>query len=133
MSIEAKDRAALDAAMERYLGALNALDETQFVACFRENCLLRDPYGVILYEGHNGVHDYFRTMRDTWQTFHIQPGRVYYGGSERVAFTWEVTATAHNGKSAHFDGIAVMTLEGLLIDGLESYWDAAAMFEQIKE
>lgn len=72
-------------------------------------------------------------MVDTWQAFHLEPGRTYYGWPERIVFAWEVTATAHNGKQARYDGITVLEVEGSLIDGLESYWDAAAMFEQIKD
>lgn len=44
MGTEANNRAVLDTALRAYVGALNALDEAAFIACFRDNCLLRDPY-----------------------------------------------------------------------------------------
>lgn len=133
MVTEAKDKAVLDAALQRYLSALNALNEEQFMACFRENCIVRDPYGSLLYEGQDGLHNYFRTLADTWQAYIVKIGNVYYGGRERIVFPWEVEAVARSGKSARFDGVSVITLEGDLIDGLEGYWDAAAAFEQIRE
>lgn len=131
--LEPEQKAVLDAALARYVVALNALDVSRFMACFRSNCVVRDPYGASLYEGGNGLRQYFETMVDTWQAFTLTPGAVYYGGPERIVFTWTVDATAKNGKAAHYDGITVITLEGEAIDGLESYWDAPAMFEQIKD
>lgn len=128
-----EQKAILDNAVANYAAALNALNEDQFLACFRGNCVVRDPFGVSLYEGEDGLRLYFHTMQSTWAQFEITPLKLYYGGRERVVFGWEATATAHNGKQAHYDGINVMTLEGTLIDGLESYWDAPAMFEQIKD
>ncbi len=128
-----ENKSGLDQAVARYVAALNALDEARFLAIFRANCVVRDPYGASLYEGEDGLRMYFHTMQSTWKTFELRPLKVHYGGQERVVFTWEVTATARNGKQAHFDGVNVMTLEGDLIDGLEAYWDAAAMFEQIRD
>ncbi len=112
---------------------MNALDEARFLSGFRSNCVVRDPFGLSLYEGEDGLHQLFATLLDTWQAYAITPGKTYYGGPERIVFTWAAQATARNGKTAVFDGISVMTLEGDLIDGLEAYWDALAMFEQIKD
>ncbi len=126
-------KAKLDEAVEEYVAALNDLDAGRFLACFRGNCLVRDPHGSSIYRGTDELHQYIDTMRNTWSSFQLAPGRRYYGGSGRVAFTWEASATAHNGKTATFDGITVLTLESGLIDGLEAYWDAPAMFEQIKD
>ncbi len=131
--LEPEHRATLDSAVDRYVAALNALDEKRFLACFRGNCVVRDPYGVSLHEGADGLHQHFATLVGTFQAYTIRPGRRYYGGPERVVFTWEAEATARNGKTARFDGITVLTLEGELIDGLEAYWDASAMFEQIRD
>ena len=131
--MEPSDKANLDTVLDCYLAAMNALDESRFLACFRENALLRDPYGAFRYEGHDGLHQYFQTMTDTWQTFTMAIDRRFYGGPERVAFLWTVTATAKNGKEARYEGVGILTVEGALIDGLESYWDAAAMFGQIKD
>jgi ketosteroid isomerase-like protein len=131
--LKPEKKAALDAALARYVAALGALDEKKFLACFRSNCVVRDPYGVSIYEGADGLRQLFATLADTWQSYTVRPGQVYYGGSERIVFTWEVEATARNGKAARFGGISVMTLEKELIDGLEAYWDAPAMFDQIKD
>ncbi|GEM_PF-2201556 len=131
--VDSEQKAVLDAAMQRYLAALNEMDEDRFLACFRHNCVVRDPYGLSLYEGEIGLRQYFDTLSDTWQAYQMTPGKVYYAGPERIVFTWEVTATARNGKTAQFDGVNVLTLEGDLIDGLEAYWDAPAMYEQIKD
>lgn len=131
--LEPEVKATLDAALARYVAAMNALDEDQFLSGFRSNCVVRDPYGMSLYEGENGLHQLFATLLDTWQAYTLMPGKIYYGGLERIVFTWTAQATAHNGKTASFEGIGVMTLEGDLVDGLEVYWDAPAMFEQIKD
>ena len=128
-----EQKAILDNAVTSYIAALNALNEDQFLVCFRSNCVVRDPYGVSLYEGEDGLRLYFHTMQSTWATFEITPRTLYYGGRERVVFVWEVSAKAHNGKPVRYEGINVLTLEGALIDGLEAYWDAPAMFEQIKD
>lgn len=124
-------RQTLDAALAAYVAALNALDEQRFFACFRSNCVVRDPYGTSIYEGPDGLQEYFKTIHATWQSLTLTPEQVYYGGAERIVWSWTATGTAANGKTATFTGIMVMTLEGDLIDGLESYWDAAAVVEQI--
>jgi ketosteroid isomerase-like protein len=131
--LEPEKKATLDAAVSKYVAALNALDADRFVACFRKNCVVRDPYGISIYQGQTELRQYFQTMQDTWQAFELRPGHVFYGGRERVVFTWTAFATARNGKSARYNGINVLTLEGELIDGLEAYWDAPAMFAQIRD
>lgn len=130
--LDPEQKAVLDDVIARYTDALNALDEDRFIACFRQNCVVRDPVGYSIYHGGDQLRQYIQTMIDTWQAFQFVPEKVFYGGAERVAFTWHVIATARNGSTAQYDGISVVTLRGPVIDGLEAYWDAQAMFEQIK-
>lgn len=122
----------LTALLARYVAALNALDTDAFLICFSMNCVVRDPYGMSIYHGGDELRQYMATVTETWQSFHLTPGDTYLGGDDRIVFAWAVTAIARGGRSAAFEGITVLTIKAGLIDGLESYYDAQAMFAQIQ-
>ena len=127
--LTAEQQSVLDTAMARYVAALSALDEQAFLSCFRNNCVVRDPYGISIYRGGDELRQYFQTLKDTWQAFTITPGQVYYGGHERIVFLWVADATAKNGKSVRYEGVNVLTLEGDLIDELESAFESSSRRE----
>jgi hypothetical protein len=71
-------------------------------------------------------------MERTWATFAMTPAAGYATG-DRVAVPWHATATARNGKTAHFAGVNVFTLDGAgKISQLDGYWDFEAMVAQIR-
>lgn len=115
----------------RYIAALNALDREAFLSLFRANCVVRDPYGLSIYHGGDELRQYVQTMLDTWRHYTLTPGPLITGGVDRVVFGWGVNATAQDGRTVEFEGITVLTINEGLIDGLESYYDAHAMFAQI--
>ncbi|MFC1959875.1 nuclear transport factor 2 family protein [Chloroflexota bacterium] len=128
-----QEQTVLDGALASYVAAMNALESDHFLSLFRRNCVVRDPYGMSIYRGVAELRQYCETRAATWASFMLTPAATYYGGHERIVFAWAARATAQNGKTVTYDGITVLTLEGELIDGLEAYWDAASMFEQIKD
>ncbi|MBN2469396.1 MAG: nuclear transport factor 2 family protein [Anaerolineae bacterium] len=132
MSFLRESHSTLAALAQRYIAALNALDTDAFLTCFSINCVVRDPYGVSIYHGGDELRQYMLTMTRTWQALQLAPGAIYYGGDDRVVFSWAVQATAWNGRAAVFEGITVLTVKQDLIDGLESYYDAQVMFAQIQ-
>lgn len=115
----------------RYVAALNALDNDAFLNCFRANCVVRDPYGLSIYHGGDELRQYIRTMIDTWRQYTLTPQTFIAGGKDRVVFGWVVNAVAQDGQPVEFEGITVLTIKEGLIDGLESYYDARAMFAQL--
>jgi hypothetical protein len=61
----------------------------------------------------------------------MRPSEAYMSGN-RTAVRWSATGTSQSGKTAHFEGINVFTVndEGL-ISRLEGYWDIKGMVAQI--
>jgi steroid delta-isomerase len=123
--------ATMISACERYFSALRALDRAAYLDAFSAGAEVRDPYGGRAFVGPDGLNKWFNGMERTWARFDVQPGEFIVTGN-RVAVPWKVTAQAKNGKEARFDGINVFTVgEDGLLSGLEGYWDAQAMMDQI--
>lgn len=118
--------------IENYRQALNSLDRAAYAACFTPDAVLSDPYGPRVLQGVEGVHKFFDGMERTWRAFQMTYGDAF-ASADRVAVSWQVEATAHSGKTAHFAGINVFTLaQDGLINRLEGYWDFKAMAAQLK-
>lgn len=125
------DNSADHSAVNRYFTALNAIDREACLACFSEDAVILDPYGGRPLQGTPGLHKFMDGMERTWSSFNMIPD-VPFVAAERVAVSWQCTATAKSGKVAHFAGIDVFTLnEAGLISRLEGYWDFQAMVAQI--
>lgn len=116
---------------DSYFAALNGLDREAYLACFAENALLQDPYGGRPLQGTTGLHKFMDGMERTWASFQMTPGDAHAAG-DRVAIPWRCTAVAKSGKTAHFAGVNVFTIdESGLISQLDGYWDFKAMVSQI--
>lgn len=116
---------------DSYFAALNGLDREAYLACFTTDALLQDPYGARPLQGTAGLHKFMDGMERTWASFQMTPGDAYAAG-DRVAVPWRCTAVAKSGKTAHFAGVNIFTLnEDGLITQLDGYWDFKAMVAQI--
>jgi hypothetical protein len=70
-------------------------------------------------------------LERTWAEFNIQSESFFESG-DRIAVQWTATGTSMMGKTAHFSGINVFTIDDAgLIFRLDGYWDVAAMLAQI--
>ena len=119
-------------AVAAYFDALNKIDREEYVACFTQDAILRDPYGGPLREGETGLHEFFDTMEQTWSKFEMEPQGAYKSG-DRVAVPWTARATAHSGKTADFAGVNLFTLgEEGRIKELQGYWNFKEMLAQIR-
>jgi steroid delta-isomerase len=116
---------------DKYFKSLNNMDRDDYLSCFSEDAVVMDPYGSPPFAGKEALNAFMDTMQKTWTLFEMDPGRAFASG-DRVAMTWDCTATAKNGKTADFSGINVFTLnEAGLISRVEAYWDFEEMAEQI--
>ena len=113
--------------------ALTALDREAYVAAFSSDASVRDPYGVEVLVGEEGLNKICDGKERTWQCFRMTPAKGHKSGN-RVAVPWSTTATARNGKQAEFEGVNVFELdEDGRIQSLEGYWDFKGMLAQIRE
>lgn len=116
----------------RYFAALNQIDRQAYLDCFTTEATVLDPYGGRPLQGQAGLHKFMDGLERTWATFQMVPGREFAAG-DRIAVSWEATATSHAAKTATFAGINVFTLSDTgQISQLEGYWDFKAMLAQIK-
>lgn len=114
-----------------YFTALSEIDRHAFLACFGQNATLHDPYGGRPLQGVDGLNRFMDGMQRTWDRFSMIPG-IPHAAGDRIAVNWDAAAVSKSGKTAHFSGINVFTLnEEGLIDQLEGYWDIKAMLAQI--
>lgn len=119
-------------AIERYRLALNSLSRADYVAAFAPDAVISDPYGPRTLQGVEGLNKFFDGLERTWSAFTMTFGEAY-ASADRIAVGWQVTATAHTGRTAHFAGINVFTVdEAGLLARLEGYWDFKAMVAQLK-
>lgn len=116
----------------RYFRALNQINRQAYLDCFTAEATVLDPYGGRPLQGQEGLNKFMDGLERTWATFEMVPGREFPAG-DRVAVSWEATATSQAGKTATFAGINLFTLsETGQISRLEGYWDFKAMLAQIK-
>ncbi len=119
-------------AIERYRLALNSRSRTAYLAAFAPDAVLLDPYGPRMLQGVEGLNKFFDGFERTWGAFEMTFGEAY-AAADRIAVTWQVSATAHTGRTAQFAGINVFTVdEAGLLTRLEGYWDFKAMAAQLK-
>ena len=119
--------------VEKYMKALNSLDESAYLALFGENCVVNDPYGTAEYLGEEGLKRFFKGMTDTWKYFEMRADKFYPGDNNRIAVRWAVSATAQSGKAVEFSGVSIFYFTDEKISGLDAYWHFRAMMQQLRE
>lgn len=117
--------------ISNYFAALNGMNRAAYVACFTDDAEVLDPYGGRPLQGTAGLNKFMDGLERTWATFTMTTYEGY-GAGDRFAVRWTASATAKSGKTAHFGGINLFTLNSDgLITRLEGYWDFKAMVAQI--
>lgn len=119
--------------VEKYIKALNTLDEAAYLALFTNNAVVNDPYGTAEYLGEDGLKRFFKGMTDTWKFFEMRGDRFYPGDGQRIAVRWSVSATAKNGKTVEFSGISLFYFSENQLSGLDAYWHFRGMMNQLRE
>jgi steroid delta-isomerase-like uncharacterized protein len=119
--------------VEKYMKALNALDEAAYLDLFAENCVVNDPYGTAEYLGVEGLKRFFKGMNDTWKYFEMRGDKFYPGDGNRLAVRWSVSATAKNSNAIEFSGISIFYFTDEKISGLDAYWHFRNMMQQLRE
>ncbi|HEX6386614.1 MAG TPA: nuclear transport factor 2 family protein [Anaerolineae bacterium] len=119
-------------AVDSYFTALSNLDRDAYLACFRQDALVRDPYGGRPLHGEDGLNKFMDGLERTWDEFQMTPDQAFTAG-DRVAVSWTAKGRAKSGKTANFAGVNVFTLdEDGLIRQLDGYWDFKEMAAQIQ-
>lgn len=118
--------------IEKYMKALNTLDESAYAAVFTNNAVVNDPYGTAEYLGEDGLKKFFKGMTDTWKFFEMRGDQFYPGDGKRLAVRWSVSATAKSSKTVEFSGISIFFFEENKISGLDSYWHFRGMMNQLR-
>ncbi len=119
-------------ATNQYFNALSNINLDDFLACFKKDATLDDPYGGKTFVGSEGLNKWFDGFGRTWKEFSIEAEEAFYSG-DRAAVKWAARGVANSGKNANFSGIDIFTIDGNgLITRMDGYWDAPSMLAQIR-
>ena len=119
--------------VERYVKALNSLNESEYIALFAENAVVNDPFGTAEYLGEEGLRRFFKGMTDTWRYFEMRGDKFYPGDGNRMAVRWSVSATAKNSKTIEFSGVSIFYFTKDKISGLDAYWHFRNVMKQLRD
>ena len=124
--------AAIEKVLSAYFGAANRLDMNAWLATMDEKIESRDPAATLPMKGHAALSAFFQGMGNTMKKVSVAPEKVFiYGNSAAVYFRGK--AVAKNGKSAAFEGVKVLTLNGKgKIRAIKSYWDPLALMTSLQ-
>ncbi len=125
-------REQIEEAVSSYFAAIRSMDEEGFVAVFAPDAVSHDPVGAPPVSGYDGLRKFFKGMEATFTQLTMTETAVYINQNE-AAVHWQAEGTGKNGKTTHFTGIDVFTIndEGK-ISSLRAYWDPRAMMAQLK-
>lgn len=120
--------------VEKYMKALNGLNEADYVALFTDNCVVNDPYGTAEFLGEDGLKRFFKGLTDTWKYFEMRGDKFYPGDGNRLAVRWSVSATTKNdGKTIEFSGVSIFYFAENKISGLDAYWHFRSIMKEIRD
>ena len=126
-------REQIQETISSYFAAICSMDGDALVACFAADCVSHDPVGAPPFSGHDGLRHFFGGMQATFSQLTMAETAVYINKNE-AAVHWQADGVGKNGKSTHFSGIDLFTInEAGKIATLRAYWNPRAMMAQLKE
>jgi steroid Delta-isomerase len=117
--------------VDRYFGAIAALDEDAFVATFAADGVSYDPVGAEPSAGEEGLRRFFAGITGTFREMVLTPDDTFHAGGS-VAVKWTGRGETHDGVAVEYSGIDVFEVddEGR-ITRLDAYWDPKQLFSQL--
>ncbi|GMQ78155.1 MAG: hypothetical protein BMS9Abin02_0654 [Anaerolineae bacterium] len=116
-------------ATNHHFNALSKINLDDFLACFKKDATLADPYRGKPYAGKEGLSKWFNGIRRSWKGFSIEAEEAFNSG-DRAAVKW----TDRGGKfwkECNFFRHRYIDEDGL-ITRIDGYWDAPSMMAQIR-
>ena len=119
--------------VQRYFGAIQAMDMDAWLACFAEDIVSHTPVGAPPVNGHDGMRLFLKQIIMTMERVSTTVDSVFVAGSGAAA-KWSVEGHGRNGRDVSFEGITVFELGSAgTIQRIWAYWDPAAVFTALNE
>lgn len=117
--------------VKAYFAALRAMDEQAWVNTFAEDAVSHDPVGALPIKGHPKLAEFFQTITAAFKEVGLTEDQVFIAGNS-AAVKWTGKGTSKQGRTVHFEGIDVFTInEAGKIETLHAYWNPAEMVAQL--
>jgi ketosteroid isomerase-like protein len=84
-----------------------------------------------IYRGHEGVHEFWRTQTDTWETFHVELIEAIECGPECLVAVTRVKARGRGGIAVEAGGAGLWRLRNGAIAGVKLFQDKADALEAV--
>jgi steroid delta-isomerase len=118
-------------AVKAYFEALRAMDQQAWVNTFAEDGVSYDPVGALPINGHQKLGEFFQTITAVFKQVGLTEDDVFIAGNG-AAVKWTGKGISKQGRSVHFEGIDVFTInEAGKIERLYAYWNPAEMVAQL--
>jgi len=117
--------------VKTYFAALRAMDQQAWVNTFAENAISYDPVGAPPIEGHQKLGEFFQTVTAPFKEVDLTEDQVFVAGNG-AAVKWTGKGTSKEGRTVHFEGIDVFTINNAgKIETLHAFWNPAEMVAQL--
>ena len=117
--------------VKTYFAALRAMDQQAWVNTFAENAISYDPVGAPPIEGHQKLGEFFQTVTAPFKEVNLTEDQVFVAGNG-AAVKWTGKGTSKEGRTVHFEGIDVFTINNAgKIETLHAFWNPAEMVAQL--
>lgn len=117
--------------VKAYFEALRAMDQQAWVNTFAEDGVSYDPVGALPINGHQKLGEFFQTITAAFKQVGLTEDDVFVAGNG-AAVKWTGKGISKQGRSVHFEGIDVFTInEAGKIETLHAYWNPAEMVAQL--
>jgi steroid delta-isomerase len=119
-------------AISEYFAALRAMDIDRWVNTFAPTATSNDPVGTPALHGHEALRGFITGVFSLFKTVGLTENNVFLIGNT-AAVKWTGAGEGKNGKSVHFEGIDVITVDDSgKISLVNAYWDPAPVIAEVQ-
>ena len=120
---------------DEFIEALHALEEggdvERMVQLFDDDCELTNPTHAAPHRGVEGVREFWRSYRDTFEEIHSDFSRVVETG-DTTLLEWTSSGRARGGEPIRYSGVSILETRAGKVHRFRAYFDSSALGEQMK-
>ena len=120
---------------DEFIEALHALEEgrdvERMVQLFDDDCELTNPTQAAPHRGVEGVREFWRSYRDTFEEIHSDFSRVVETG-DTTLLEWTSSGRARGGEPIRYSGVSILETRAGKVHRFRAYFDSGALGAQMK-
>ena len=119
------------ATLDRYFGAICALDAEAFVAAFAPDATQEDPVGAPSRQGHEAILGFFHQIGGLFESVELKPTAMHFG-PDSAAVPFKGHGRGKNGAEVQMEGVDVFIFDAEgRIASIRAYWDPGPVLAKL--